>query len=76
MLKSIKSKNPKTTVVVTSNTITEALEMYNKGADYVMLPQVVAGADLSKLIHDGKRKDFSEIKKEQVEHLKYIRDIL
>lgn len=69
MLKKIKSENKDTKVILTAQTNEEALELYDQGADYVMLPRFTAGEVVSNII---KKDDDSlkEIKKNQIERIK------
>jgi Kef-type K+ transport system membrane component KefB len=69
LLKKIKSENKDTKVILTAQTNEEALELYDQGADYVVLPRFTAGEVVSNII---KKDDSSlkEIKKNQIDRIK------
>jgi len=71
LLKKIKEKNEKITIILTAQTIDDALEFYKKGADYVILPKVIAGTELTKIIHSTKYN----LDKERQEHIKKLKEI-
>jgi len=69
ILKKIKSENPATKVILTAQTNEEALELYEQGADYVMLPRFTAGEVVSNIV---KKEDsaLKEVKRNQIERIK------
>ena len=71
LIEYVKAKNPKTKVFVTSNHTQQALNLYELGADYVILPHIIGGKKVSGFLVDvveGK-KDLKEIRNR---HLKEI----
>jgi Kef-type K+ transport system membrane component KefB/Trk K+ transport system NAD-binding subunit len=52
LIKETKTINPKTPVIVTADTVRQALELYEGGADYVVLPKILSGNFTSKLVED------------------------
>jgi len=72
LLKNIKERNSKARVVLTANSIDDALELYELGADYILLPKVLAGEDLIKMLHS----DLKKAKKKHISLLKKIHRIL
>ncbi len=58
-------------VILTGRQITDALELYNSGADYVILPHFLGGKYAAKLIETAK-KDDKAYKKERVKELKAL----
>lgn len=74
LLKKIKSENPGTKVILTAQTNEDALELYEQGADYVMLPRFTAGEVVSNIV---KKDDASlkEIKRNQTERIKSMNRI-
>jgi len=70
----IKEANPDALIFVTSDHISEALELYKKGADYVILPQVLGGerglSFLKSIIKEKK-----QITKAKEDHIKYLQDL-
>jgi len=78
LTKKIKEINPKMVVFVTADSIDDALELYNAGADYVLLPKVITGElgfNLAKRILADKSK-VKSIKGQQIRHLKSIHNLL
>ncbi|MBU1008408.1 NAD-binding protein [Candidatus Dependentiae bacterium] len=71
LLRVIKSINPRTEVIVTGSRISETIRLYNKGADYVITPKILAGEELTRVIRSNKKT----IRKLKNEHLKHLRDI-
>ena len=71
LLNRIKKHNPNATIILTARSIDDALDLYKKGADYVILPKVIAGRELIEIIHDGKK----DLKKERAEHIKRLKQI-
>ncbi|MDP2908024.1 MAG: cation:proton antiporter [Nanoarchaeota archaeon] len=71
LIEYVKAKNPKTKIFVTSNHTMQALDLYEIGADYVILPHVIGGKKVSGFLVDivkGK-KDLKDIRNR---HLKEI----
>ena len=52
LTKKAKSINKKTVVIVTAEDIDDALELYNSGADYVILPHMLGGEHISVLLQE------------------------
>ncbi|MDO8517364.1 MAG: cation:proton antiporter [Nanoarchaeota archaeon] len=75
LLKKIKHKNRKTKVILTADKIDDALGLYAKGADYVILPKVIAGEELSQIINESSR-NLEIDKKKHIQKLKNIHNIL
>ena len=73
LLKYIKKENPNAIVILRSDSVNEAYELYKKGADYVLTPHLLGGEYVSKMIEDLKIKDYA---KEKEKHLQLILKIL
>ncbi len=74
LIKKIKKLNPKALIFVTARRISEALKLYDKGADYVIIPQVIGGQRGFELIQKME-KDKSELKKLKQMHIKFLNSI-
>ncbi len=74
LIESIKSVNPNAIIITRANTINEALELYKKGADYVLTPSFLSGEHLSRMINNIKisKKGYE---KEKQKHLKRLSEI-
>ena len=71
LLKKIKAENPDVRVIVTATRISEALHFYDIGADYVIMPKIVAGEEIVGIMRDSK----DALKKAKKNHLKHLKDI-
>lgn len=71
LLKKIRKENSKAKVILTAQTNEDALELYEQGADYVMLPRFTAGEVVSNII---KKEDsaLKEVKKNQIDRIKKL----
>lgn len=69
-----KKRNPKTFVFITAENLDEALELYNEGADYVMLPRMICGEKAGKLLKTLV-KDVSGMKKVRSAHIFKLEDM-
>lgn len=72
MVEEVRSKNPKATIYVSAKEIEEALELYESGADYVILPHFLGGLHTSLLIERfaGNQEQLIKIKEEHLDQLK------
>lgn len=78
LLNKVKKINEEVIVFVTADSIDDALELYDAGADYVLLPKVITGElgfNLVKRIMKDK-KQIGLIKTEQRKHLKKVHNLL
>ncbi len=71
LLKRVKQTNSKATIILTAERISEATELYNAGADYVIMPKILAGDEVLDLIHKPK----NEIKSDRIKQLKKLNEI-
>lgn len=68
VLKEFRKTNKTGTVILTSNDIETALELYKEGADYVILPHFLGGDYMSTMI-EKYHGNFQDILKEKVKHI-------
>ncbi|HLC86969.1 MAG TPA: NAD(P)-binding protein [Candidatus Nanoarchaeia archaeon] len=73
LVNSIRLVNPNAIVIVRAQKIKEALELYNKGADYVLTPHLLGGLYLSEMITDIKEK--TDYEKERIKHIKSLKEM-
>ena len=74
LLKLLKKVNPHIRVVLTAQRIEDAMQLYEKGADYVIIPHYLSGQHVAFLIEDfninqfvhHKRRHLTELKKHPV----------
>ncbi len=72
LMRTVKEKNLHAKIVLTANSIDDALELYGLGADYVILPKILAGEDLIKMLHG----DLGKVRGRHISLLKKIHRIL
>lgn len=72
LIKKTKKLNSKVLIFVVANRISEALELYKTGADYVILPQIIGGQKAYGIIKKINKSSLKDLKKE---HLKYLNSI-
>jgi Kef-type K+ transport system membrane component KefB len=74
IIKKTKKINPKIIIFIVADRISEAIKLYQAGADYVILPQVIGGEIATQIIRKVK-KDKTELKKIKKDHLEYLDSI-
>lgn len=74
LIKKMKKINEKTFIFVVAKRISEAKKLYDVGADYVILPEILSGTYAFKLFEEIK-KDKPQLKKLKKEHIKYLDSI-
>ena len=77
LIKKVRSKNKKAKIIVTSSNIDDALKLYEKGADYVVLPHFLGGEHASNLVTGFREKSIKlrEERKKQIKLLKERKEI-
>jgi len=78
LIKKTRELSPKVPIFATVSRIDDAFELYEAGADYVILPEVIGGQKASEIIRKIKRNKSSlkDLKKEQLSYLREIHRIL
>jgi len=71
LIETIKTENPKTIIIVRAHTIEDSMELYKKGADYVLTPHFLGGEYLAKMLQEIKT-DEEGYKKEREKHIKML----
>lgn len=76
LIEKIREQNKNTVIVTLSYRVEEALELYNKGASYVILPHTLGGQHMSMLIEENglEINKFLEQKLLHLNHLKKSRE--
>ena len=69
----VRSMNPKATIIVTARSVSEATTLYQGGADFVVLPEVLAGQKIQELIKHKRAKQM--LKKQSEDFKKYRHDM-
>ena len=72
IIKNIKKKNPDAIVIVTSTEINDALEFYDLGADYVIIPHFLGGEHMSIMLEDIS-KNFDKLINTKISHIRELK---
>ncbi|MFH1585290.1 MAG: cation:proton antiporter [archaeon] len=75
LIESIRLVNPNAIIILRAHQIEEALDLYKKGANYVLTPHFLGGEYISKMIKELglHEKDYEEEKMKHIENLKRMR---
>lgn len=73
LIEEIRRVNKNSIIIVRANHISEAMDLYNKGADYVLTPHYLGGEYLSQLIKKIKtnKKEYAD---EKIKHIKMLKE--
>ena len=74
LIETIKAVNPKAIIIVRAHKLEEAIELYQKGANYVLTPHFLGGEYISKMIRELRTKEtgYNQEKKKHIKMLKTI----
>jgi len=72
LIKQIRKHNPRTTIIVTSYQVEDALGLYEEGADYVIIPHFLGGEHVSVMLEDIS-DDIDQLITHKLQHLKELR---
>ena len=72
LINKIKEYNKKMIIMVISHQIDEAMELYDAGATYVLMPHFLGGHHVSAMIEEH-RLSFNKFLKEKVDHIEHLR---
>ncbi len=73
LLKTARKENKDIVIFVTADQIKDALELYDAGADYVVLPHFLGGEHVSLLI-EAFTEDINKMIEHKVKHIKELKD--
>jgi Kef-type K+ transport system membrane component KefB len=76
ILKQARRLCPNARVIVTADRISQALELYAEGADYIFLPRLQSARELAAIIEDSLRHGFSSHRTEHIAHLQQRDEVL
>lgn len=74
IIKKVREHGDKITVFLTTNSVSEALEFYKEGADYVIVPHFLGGEKTSVLLEEFVKRDLKDLKIEKEEHIKNLKN--
>ncbi len=68
LIEETRKRNPDSIIIATARNVNDALTLYNKGADYVILPQILCGEKISDFLMDYmlNKTEFSYMKKKHI----------
>ncbi len=75
LLETIRNVNEKAIIIVRAHQINDALELYKKGASYVLTPHFLGGEYISKMVVDLKTDD-KKYEEEKRNHIKMLKERL
>jgi len=67
---------PHASVVVTANRAAAALELYDAGADFVLVPRLQSAAQMAKILEEGLAEGFERLREEQIAHIRRRDEVL
>jgi Kef-type K+ transport system membrane component KefB len=73
LIEQIKVKGSKVRLIVTAHEIEDALEYYEKGADYVILPHLLGGEHVAELMSEYQAHSLGKYMKHRAEEVKLLR---
>tara|TARA_Y100000310_G_scaffold2334_1_gene3014 strand:- start:998 stop:1609 length:612 start_codon:yes stop_codon:yes gene_type:complete len=75
IIKMVKEDGHSDRIIVVSESIHDAIDLYARGADYVIIPKVISGESISGIISKLK-KDRKSLKKKEISQLKKARNFV
>ncbi len=76
ILKYLRSRNVTASVILSSNSIEEALRMYREGADFVIMPRVLAAEHIERILEHSRLGDLDYLRAAEIELLKRRDEVL
>jgi Kef-type K+ transport system membrane component KefB len=76
LLRQIRQLCPHARAIVTADTPQRALELYERGANFVFLPRLHSASFMASTIEEGFKEGFKQVRAEQIEHLKMRKEVL
>ncbi|MBK9331963.1 MAG: cation:proton antiporter [Ignavibacteria bacterium] len=76
LLRNIKKVNPQAKIIVTAESPKLAIELYENGAHYVLMPRVLTAENLMEVLKTLLNRDSNDVLKEELEMLKGRKEIL
>ena len=67
---------PHASVVVTATRAAAALQLYDAGADFVLVPRLQSAAQMAKILEEGLAEGFERLREEQIAHIRQRDEVL
>ncbi|MFH1365575.1 MAG: cation:proton antiporter [archaeon] len=75
LLEQIRMANSKTIIILRAHNLQEALDLYKKGASYVLTPHFLGGEYIAKMIIEDRTQE-KEYKSEREKHIKMLNEMI
>jgi Kef-type K+ transport system membrane component KefB len=76
LLKKIGQLSPEAHIIVTADSPSAAIELYDRGADFVFIPRIHSSSEVARAIENGLRDGFENLRDEQLAHLRTRDEVL
>jgi hypothetical protein len=76
LLKNVSSLAPNARVVLTTEHIPQALKFYEEGADFVFIPRLYSSAACARILRNGLKNGFEEVRSQAIGHLSKRQEVL
>jgi 2-methylisocitrate lyase-like PEP mutase family enzyme len=76
MLRNARTTCPKAKVMLTTEHIPHALELYAAGADFVYIPRLHSASEIARILSDGLAGGFETARAAEVERLSSRKEVL
>jgi len=76
MLRNVRATCPKAKVMLTTEHIPHALELYAAGADFVYIPRLHSAPEIAGILREGVASGFEAARAREVERLSYRKEVL
>jgi len=76
LLRKIRQLCPQAKAIVTADSAQKALDLYNRGADFVFIPRIHSSSQVANIIESGLREGLDNVRAEQIAHLKMRDEVL
>jgi Kef-type K+ transport system membrane component KefB len=76
LLKKVRQLCPQAKAIVTADSPQKAIDLYDRGADFVFIPSMHASAQVAQIIELGLRQGLDNVRAEQIAHLRMRDEVL
>lgn len=76
LLKKISQLSPEARIIVTADSPRAAIDLYDRGADFVFIPRIHSSSEVARVIEDGLSDGFEKVRDEQLAHLRSRDEVL
>jgi Kef-type K+ transport system membrane component KefB/voltage-gated potassium channel Kch len=76
LLKKISQLSPDAHIIVTADSPRAAIDLYDRGADFVFIPRIHSSSEVARVIENGLNDGFEKLRDEQLAHLRTRDEVL